>query len=67
MLAKLVGKLSKQRRTRVTLDVRETNLDAQLFFRARGFRCAGVQRAAYEDSGEDAYTFVYRLPTAANG
>src|SRR3712207_9078204 len=38
MAAKLVSKLSSHRRRRVTLDVRETNLAAQLFFRMRGFR-----------------------------
>ena len=33
MVDKLVGKLSSQRRTRITLEVRETNLPAQFFFR----------------------------------
>jgi ribosomal-protein-alanine N-acetyltransferase len=32
MIGKLIGKLSPQRRTRITLEVRETNLPAQLFF-----------------------------------
>src|SRR3954469_24607477 len=36
MMAKLTGKLSSQRRTRILLEVRETNLDAQLFFRQLG-------------------------------
>src|SRR5262245_36654091 len=31
MLGKLIGKLSTQRRTRIMLEVRETNLAAQLF------------------------------------
>ena len=35
MVSKLVGKLSTQRRNRIVLCVRETNLPAQLFFRAR--------------------------------
>ena len=40
MMSKLMGKLSQQRRSRLLLEVRETNLDAQLFFRAFGFsRC----------------------------
>src|SRR5206468_8717959 len=38
MASKLVSKLSSHRRTRITLAVRETNLTAQLFFRAQGFR-----------------------------
>ena len=33
MVEKLIGKLSSQRRSRILLEVRETNLDAQLFFR----------------------------------
>jgi [ribosomal protein S18]-alanine N-acetyltransferase len=33
MIRKLVGKLSQQRRNRIMLEIRETNLDAQLFFR----------------------------------
>ncbi len=36
MMSKLIAKLSSQRRTRVTLEVRERNLPAQLFFRAAG-------------------------------
>ena len=38
MVAKLVGKLSHQRRSRILLEVRETNLAAQLFFRQCEFR-----------------------------
>jgi ribosomal-protein-alanine N-acetyltransferase len=60
MVAKLVGKLSAQRRTRITLEVRETNLAAQLFFRCCGFRAVRVLRAFYEDTPEDAYLMQYR-------
>ncbi len=62
MVAKLIGKLSSHRRTRITLEVRETNLPAQLFFRAQGFKAIKVLRAYYEDSGEDAFQMHYRLP-----
>lgn len=61
MAAKLVGKLSAQRRTRITLEVRETNLAAQLFFRASGFRAVSVLRDFYEDTPEDAYLMQYRF------
>jgi ribosomal-protein-alanine N-acetyltransferase len=61
MVAKLISKLSSHRRTRITLEVRETNLDAQLFFRKQGFRALRVLRNFYEDSGEDAYLLQYRL------
>lgn len=61
MIAKLIGKLSAQRRTRVTLEVRETNLPAQLFFRTNGFRAVSVLRSFYEDTPEDAYLMQYRF------
>lgn len=61
MVGKLVSKLSSHRRTRITLEVRETNLAAQLFFRARDFRAVKVLRSFYEDSGEDAFLMQYCL------
>jgi len=61
MVAKLISKLSSHRRTRITLEVRETNLPAQLFFRSQGFKAVRVLRAFYEDSGEDAFLMQYRL------
>ncbi|HLA86280.1 MAG TPA: ribosomal protein S18-alanine N-acetyltransferase [Thermoguttaceae bacterium] len=60
MMSKLVGKLSPQRRTRILLEVRETNLAAQLFFQANGFRAVSVLRDYYEDTPEDAYLMQYR-------
>ena len=44
MIAKLTAKLSSQRRSRIVLEVRETNLAAQLFFRENGFRAVSVLR-----------------------
>jgi ribosomal-protein-alanine N-acetyltransferase len=61
MVAKLISKLSSHRRTRITLEVRETNLYAQLFFRAEGFKAVRVLRSYYDDSGEDAFLMNYRL------
>ena len=61
MVAKLVGKLSAQRRNRIALEVRETNLAAQLFFRECGFRAVSVLREFYEDTPEDAYLMQYRF------
>jgi len=60
MIAKLIAKLSAQRRSRIVLEVRETNLAAQLFFRENGFRAVSVLRAYYEDTPEDAYMMQYR-------
>ena len=61
MVSKLISKLSSHRRTRITLEVRETNLPAQLFFSRQNFRAVKVLRAYYEDSGEDAFLMQYRL------
>jgi len=64
MVKQLVKKLSTQRRKRITLTVRETNLSAQLFFRSCGFRATSILRHFYDDSLEDAYLMEYPLPTA---
>ena len=59
MMQKLVGKLSQQRRSRIVLEVRETNLAAQLFFREGGFRAVSVLRDFYDDTTEDAYLMQF--------
>ena len=59
MIAKLASKLSNQRRTRIVLEVRETNLAAQVFFRNHGFRAVSVLRGFYDDTPEDAYMMEY--------
>ena len=69
MVAKLIAKLSSQRRSRIVLEVRETNLPAQLFFRDNGFRAVSVLKSYYEDTPEDAYLMQYRYhadPAAAD-
>ena len=63
MMNKLVGKLSHQRRTRILLEVRETNLAAQLFFQTNGFRAVSLLRDFYDDTSEDAYLMQYRHQT----
>jgi ribosomal-protein-alanine N-acetyltransferase len=60
MIAKLIGKLSIQRRDRVILETREMNKEAQLFFRANGFRVISTLRDFYDDTSEDAYIMAYR-------
>ncbi len=60
MAEKLISKLSSQRRTQISLEVRETNLPAQMFFKQLGFRATSVLRSYYEDSPEDAYLMQFR-------
>lgn len=61
MAAKLIGKLSHHRRTKIVLTLRESALAAQLFFRARGFRAVEVAREYFADTGEDGYAMHYSL------
>ena len=61
MSQKLVDKLSQQRRNEIMLEVRESNLSAQLFFQRHGFRAVSILRQHYDDTTEDAYVMRYRL------
>ncbi len=65
MVAKLISKLSPQRRNKILLEVRETNLAAQVFFRQAGFRAVTVLRDFYDDTTEDAYLMQYRYKAPA--
>lgn len=61
MIDKLKGKLTPERRSRIMLEIRETNLAGQLFFKNRGFRAISVLRDFWDDSPEDAYLMQYRV------
>ena len=65
MLRKLVAKLAPERRSRIALEVRETNLPAQLFFRTAGFRATSVLKDFYQDTTEDAYLMEFSLEAEA--
>jgi ribosomal-protein-alanine N-acetyltransferase len=69
MVKKLISKLSNDRRSRIICEVRETNLDAQLFFQRLGFRATAILPQFYLTCDcregemppeEDAYQFEYR-------
>lgn len=60
LLERLASRLTPQRRREITAAVRESNLDAQLFFRAAGFRARAILRACF-DNDEDAYLMRYTL------
>lgn len=74
MIQKLIKKLTpptsalhaQKRRTKIILNVRETNLNAQLFFRQMGFYATATLRNYYEDTEEDAYTMEYQIPQIQN-
>ena len=59
-LRALTCKLSEQRRSKLTLEVRESNVPAQLFFRENGFRATSILHNFYEETTEDAFSMEYR-------
>lgn len=66
MVDNLKGKLSHDRRNRILLEVRETNLDAQLFWKQMGFRAINVLRDHYVDTKEDAYLMQFRCKSTVS-
>jgi [ribosomal protein S18]-alanine N-acetyltransferase len=66
LIQKIVGKLRAGQRTEVRLEVRETNLAAQLFFRRLSFQAVTVLKDFYEDTVEDAYSMLYQLDTVGS-
>lgn len=67
LFEKLTAKLTPNSRRRIDLEVRESNLDAQIFFRAIGCRCITTLRNFYDDTTEDAYVFQYRYKSLVAG
>jgi len=61
MVQRMIDKLSQQRRREIILELRETNLSAQLFFGKMGFRAVSVLKDYFEDAEEDAYVLQYRI------
>ena len=61
MIDKLKGKLSEIRRTRIVLEIREENLDGQLFFKSMGFMAIAVLQEFYADANCDAYLMAYSI------
>ena len=65
MVLRLVDRLSQQRRKEICLEVRESNLPAQQFFKDREFAAVDVLRNHYDDTAEDAYLMRYSLDAEA--
>ena len=61
MVAKLIGKLNYQNRKRITFEIRETNLGAQLFFKTIGFQVIQILKNYHYEMEEDAYLMQYRF------
>ena len=61
MVDRLISRLSPERRARINVMVRETNLPALQFFQAMGFRAESVVRQPYDETDEDGIEMIYRL------
>ena len=59
MMEKLIYKLCYKRRNMISVEVRESNLVAQLFFKSMGLKAVTTIHNAYEDNDEDAYLMEY--------
>jgi ribosomal-protein-alanine N-acetyltransferase len=55
MVGKLVSKLAPERRERIIVEVRETELGALKFFKAMHFKATAILREYFADTLEDAY------------
>jgi len=59
MQQKLAGKLSANRRTKLVLQIVETNLAGQLFWREMGYRVTGIIHGHYVMNDADAYVMEF--------
>ena len=69
LLNELIRMATESGAEKISLEVRETNLVAQLFYRECGLRAVKIERDFYADTGEDAYRMEkgLRETAAANG
>jgi ribosomal-protein-alanine N-acetyltransferase len=61
LIERLKSKLSAKRRTKITAEVRESNLDAQLFLKKQSFVGTEVLKDYFPDTNEDAFVMHYIL------
>ena len=60
LLLRLISKMSPDRRNMITTQIRESNLAAQLFFRASGFISSKIIGQCFDGTDESAYEMVFR-------
>jgi ribosomal-protein-alanine N-acetyltransferase len=68
MIEKLKSKLAYERRNKISLELRERNLDGQLFFRQAGFKCTSILHGWYAVEEESvAYRMQFSTGEFLNG
>jgi [ribosomal protein S18]-alanine N-acetyltransferase len=66
LINKLSQKLNKDTRRNITVNVRERNINAQLFLRKLGFNAVSVHRDWFFDSNEDSFYFNLSVRDSKN-
>jgi ribosomal-protein-alanine N-acetyltransferase len=61
LLTMVLGQAREQSISRVTLEVRTSNVVAQKLYESMGFRKTGVRKGYYSDDGEDALAMTLEL------
>ena len=64
LIEQVVLEARRRGSTRVTLEVRRSNLAAQKLYESIGFIPTGVRKGYYSDDGEDALAMALKLNTA---
>ena len=68
LIEKLKSKLAHERRNKISLELRERNLDGQLFLRQAGFKCTSILHGWYAVEEESvAYRMQYTTGGVRNG
>lgn len=61
LINRLKAKMSTTQKPKISVDLRESNLAAQLLFKSAGFSAIKIIRGYYEDTDEDAYYMEFNL------
>jgi [ribosomal protein S18]-alanine N-acetyltransferase len=61
LITYITKQLIPTKRKRIIIEVRESNLAAQLFLRENKYRAVEIMQAHYDDTGEDCFKMEFRL------
>jgi ribosomal-protein-alanine N-acetyltransferase len=68
LIEKLKSKLAHERRNKISLELRERNLEGQLFLRQAGFKCTSILHGWYAVEEESvAYRMQFNTGDLRNG
>lgn len=61
LIGYIANQLSPTKRKKIVVEVRESNLEAQLFLRDSKYRAVEIMRAHFDDTKEDCYKMEFRI------